>query len=77
MKTYIPKQQIDVCNTESFKETVWACVEKSIDACNSCGATYDEQYLYNKWERRLLGAYTRECSTNEQLMAYAEREFVF
>ena len=70
-------KNIDVINDPEFQKAVWACVEKSVDACNSCGATYDEVYLENKWQNRLLGAWSKNCNTAEQLMSYAEKSFAF
>jgi hypothetical protein len=68
---------IDIINSKEFQAALWDCVQKSIDACESCGASYDESYLENKWQKRLLGAWGKNCNTAAQLMAYAEKSFAF
>jgi len=70
-------KRIDVVNNSEFQKAVLECVEKSIDSCNSCGATYDECFLQRKWENRLLEAWSKTCNTAEQLIAYAEKSFAF
>lgn len=67
---------IDVINSAEFQKAVWHCVEKSIEACNSCGATYDEWYLENKWSKRLIDA-VKGSPNAEKLIQYAEKEFAF
>ena len=70
-------KNIDIINNEEFQKAVSECVQKSIDACNSCGATYDEAYLESKWQSRFLDAWSKTCNTAEQLIAYAEKSFAF
>lgn len=69
--------KIDIINNPEFQKALWHCVSKTIDACNACGCTYDEQYLENKWQNRLLDAWSSRCNTAEKLIAYAEEKFAF
>ena len=70
-------QKIDIINNPEFRKAVNICVNASIDACNSCGATYDEFYLENKWERRLLDVFGKNRNTSGSLVNYAEENFTF
>jgi len=67
----------DIINNPEFNKAVYECVSRSIDACNACGASYDEIFLENKWQKRLIDAFSKRCNTFEQLMSYAENEFAF
>lgn len=55
-----------------LEEAITLCIEKSIEACESCGATYCEFYLDNKWRKRFKGLPKVNNLTTEQLMSYAE-----
>ena len=70
-------KKIDIMNNPEFRKAVNICVNSSIDACNSCGATYDEFYLENKWERRLLDVFGKNLNTAEALVHYAEENLAF
>lgn len=69
-------RKVDVVNSPEFIEAVDHCVSKSIEACESCGASYSEAYLKSKWENRLIDTY-ETGNTAQQLIDYAESEFVF
>jgi hypothetical protein len=69
--------KIDIINRPEFQNAVWDCVAKSIDACESAGATYDEWYLENKWEKRLLDMPGVENARVDELVGYAEQKFAF
>jgi hypothetical protein len=71
------KTKIDIINRPEFQSALWVCIEKTIEACNSCGATYDELYLENKWSKRLLDMKGIENATSDMIVKYAEMNFAF
>lgn len=71
------KTTIDIINNPEVNKAISECVDRSIQACNSCGATWDYQYLELKWERRVIDAFSAKCHTFNDLMAVMEDRYAF
>jgi hypothetical protein len=69
--------KIDIVNRTEFQQALNRCVNESIEACEKIGASYDESYLENKWQNRLLMCPNAKKADANTLFTYAAENFTF